>query len=89
MIHYTSIGDLNTVLWTVGARNGGGAAFDGSLADVRLYNRALSDGGVTVGQTAGGDIAELFALKSAAPVPEPAGLGLIGLALLAVRRRRS
>ena len=30
-----------------------------------------------------------FSEVAAAPIPEPAGLGLIGLALLAVRRRRS
>ena len=37
-----------------------------------------------------GDYTEVkLDLPTAAPIPEPAGLGLIGLALLAVRRRRS
>ena len=88
-----TLGDMATNEWSVGARNtgagGGNYGLDGSMADVRIYDRALSDGGVGLTETAGGDIAELYALKSAAPVPEPAGLGLIGLALLAVRKRRS
>ena len=88
-----TLGDMGTTVWSVGARNNGAGTINyglnGSMADVRIYSRALSDGGVGVGDTAGGDIAELYALKSAAPVPEPAGLGLIGLALLAVRRKRS
>ena len=49
--------------WDVGKRYGqtGEAAyyFDGSMDDVRMYDRALSDGGVSaVGQIAGGDVAE-------------------------------
>jgi len=32
---------------------------------------------------------DLVLVKTVAPIPEPAGLGLIGLALLAVRRKRS
>lgn len=57
-----------------------GAAFDedGDTLYVSQY-RAGSDGRIHVFQLAGLD---------AEPVPEPAGLGLIGLALLCVKRRR-
>ena len=39
------------------------------LDEVRIYSRALSDGGISVGQTAGGDIAALYAeVPGQAPV---------------------
>ena len=59
----------------------------GLIDDVRFYTRALSDGGVSLGNTAGGDIAELYGY-----VPEPStfALAVIGLLLglgLYARRR--
>jgi len=58
----------------------------GDLEDVTAYLGAKY--GITVAGT--GNAAEGLLLLQGAPViPEPAGLGLIGLALLAVRRRRS
>jgi len=35
--------------------------FNGQISDVQIYNRVLSNGGVSVGQTAGGEIASLYA----------------------------
>ena len=70
----------------------GPATFDfdalGAVDGVRLYGRAAGQaawngqGFVRVQEI------EVYA-AAGAPIPEPAGLGLIGLALLAVRRRRS
>ena len=50
---------------------------------VRFYNMA------TYGDNQGGLSQVRFESQEAAPVPEPAGLGLVGLALLVVRKRRS
>ena len=56
---------------------------DGLIDDVRLYNRVLTDGGLTAqGQTAGGDVAELYAF-----IPEPTTLALLALGGLALFRR--
>ncbi len=83
-----SAGTLNISGWNVGKKYGGADYFSGSMDDVRMYSRALDDGGVsTVGQLAGGDIAELYALG----VPEPGTLLLLisaGTALLFWRRCR-
>ena len=70
--------DITSSDWTVGSRSGSVLPFEGSLADVRIYDRVLS----------ADDVGELYALGSAAPIPEPAGLGLLGVALLAMRRKR-
>ena len=64
-----------------------GLHLDGSLADVRMYGRLLSDGGVGVGEIALGDMGELYGL-----VPEPssfllAALGLLSVAFVVSRRR--
>ena len=61
---------------------------DGADAIVGTFS-GLAEGAPVGGYTLtyiGGDGNDLVLL---APIPEPAGLGLIGLALLAVRRRRS
>jgi len=72
--HVTGVG-INTIPW---------ASFDGgaiNLADVDAFSSYVY--GVTISEI------RIEGLSGAAPIPEPAGLGLIGLALLAVRRRRS
>ena len=60
-----------------------------AIADDRI--RDLGGEGFVVTELVAGDHAGYTEVKlvAAAPVPEPAGLGLIGLALLAVRKRRS
>ncbi len=68
----------DTYLPTIGQDSQyGNACADGLLDDVRYYSRALSDGGgLSIGDTAGGDIAELYGY-----VPEPStfALAIIGL----------
>lgn len=87
-----SAGAMNIDDWSVGCEYDGAYYlnyFDGLMDDVRMYDRALSDGGVsTIGQTAGGDVAELYALG----IPEPGTLlllthGALGLLLLSLARR--
>ncbi len=89
-----ALGDLNTLVWAVGARRdgdgNGGLAYDGEMADVRIYGRALTDGDVGVGVVAGGEIADLYALSE---VPEPSTfvlgmMGLLGLSMFTRRRRK-
>ncbi|MFO7898647.1 MAG: LamG domain-containing protein, partial [Planctomycetota bacterium] len=75
-----------------------GHYFDGRVDDVAIFDEGLSDGGVGLGEPAapGSGVDTLFRegpggfISDEAPVPEPAGLGLIGLATLSVafRRRR-
>ena len=62
------VGSLDVFSFQVGLRNDGAHALDGSLADVRMYNRLLSDGGTSVGSAAGGDIGLLFASPAAPDV---------------------
>ena len=83
-------GDFNISGWDVGKKYDGTSYFAGSMDDVRMYDRALSDGGVSViGQMAGGDVGQLYA----AGIPEPGTLallasGLLGLMLTIWARRR-
>ncbi len=89
-IRTQAAGDIHIDGWEVGKKYGGTAYFAGSMDDVRMYDRALSDGGVSiVGQTAGGDVANLYARV----IPEPGtvvllGTGLLALTLAAWARRR-
>jgi len=74
-------GSLDVSGWSVGSLFGADEYFGGAMDDVRMYARALGDGGVSqIGQTAGGDVAELYALG----VPEPGTLVLLVCGLLAV-----
>lgn len=53
----------NPVTLTIGAGNGGTSRFSYSNAkqdEFAIFGSALSDGGVSIGQTAGGDIATLY-----------------------------
>lgn len=73
-----ALGRLAIPDWYVGKQYGGTNYFGGWLDDVRMYDRALSDGGVSVvGQAAGGDVGELYALR----IPEPGSLGLLASGL--------
>ncbi len=64
--------------WEMGKKYGGENFYDGSLDDVRMYARALSDGGVTmIGESAGGDVGQLYAMG----VPEPGTWALLGIGL--------
>ena len=63
-----------------------------TAGDITLGGAAavLADFEITEGMGPGGAYTEVkLAGGGGAPIPEPAGLGLIGLALLAVRKRRS
>ena len=44
----------------IGLRNGSTGYLDGKMDEVAIFGSALSDGGVSIGQTAGGDIATLY-----------------------------
>ena len=47
--------------WTVGMGSpGNNAAYDGEVDEAALWTSALSDGGVSVGSTAGGDLATIY-----------------------------
>ena len=87
-----AVGTLDITEYLVGRRThddpNNAFIYQGQLADIRMYNWALGEGGVGYGETAGGDIAELHAVG----VPEPssimlAALGLLSLAFAAWRRR--
>ena len=75
-------------VFTVGSRPWGfDGAFTGSVDEVAIY---ILSGDLAAQQAAVADIADHYNVAPAAVVvPEPAGLGLMGLALLAVRRKRS
>ena len=63
-------------------------ASDAIFDDVRIYDHALTDGGVALQAAAGGEIGDLFDAGTA--IPEPGQLALLGggLIALAMRRRR-
>jgi concanavalin A-like lectin/glucanase superfamily protein len=65
--------------------NGTEQMFDGSIDDVQIYDHALSAAEITYLFENPGEIAQ----AAAGPVAEPAGLGLLGLALLGLKKRRS
>ena len=81
-------GAVDTSFWSVAMPVDGTDYFAGPLDDVRMYARKLSDGGVSqVGDPAGGDVAELYAMG----IPEPGTLVLLlaaGAAALLLWRRR-
>ncbi|MBN2475865.1 MAG: LamG domain-containing protein [Pirellulales bacterium] len=61
-------GQINISAWQVAKRYGEDVYYAGALDDVRMYARALDDGGVSIiGQPAGGDVAQLYAMG----IPEP------------------
>ncbi len=88
VLETATLGAFEIDNWSIGKQVTGETLFAGSLDDVRLYNRVLTDGGVSVGETAGGDIAELYAMGH--PIPEPGTLVLLvsALALFAAVARR-
>ena len=59
--------------------NGGGGGHDNYVDEIRISNIARAADDMMFGTAA----------PPEPPIPEPAGLGLVGLALLAVRKRRS
>jgi hypothetical protein len=85
--------DTSTAKLTIGAQDTNGfRSFTDRIDEVAIWSRALSDGGVSDGQTAGGEVAELWNSGDGVQIPEPATmtlLGLGGLALLIRRRRRA
>ena len=91
---YTTFAVLNTTTspgndtedLLIGVGNWGTPFFDGAIDDVALWNRVLSADEVEAIFDAGIQGNDLYA---AGAIPEPAGLGLIGLALLGLRKRRS
>jgi hypothetical protein len=56
----TSYADTIGNDWHIGICWGGAPGWDGWIDEARIYNRALSDGGVSVGQSATGEIAQLY-----------------------------
>lgn len=72
----------------VGAR-ANGDWWDGELDDVAVLDIGLSAADVLAIYTAGNQGIDIATALGGAPVPEPAGLGLIGMALLTLRRKRS
>ena len=89
-IHTQTAGSVGISDWHVAKEYEGSNYFGGALDDVRMYDRALSDGGVSqIGQLAGGDIGHLRTLS----IPEPGTLvllicGLLGALLVAIVRRQ-
>ena len=82
--HYTQVADDAGFLAT------GVSKVRFTLRPVRVDDTGVATLATAIGHTWVSEI-DVFADAAdiAAPIPEPAGLGLIGLALLAVRRRRS
>ena len=64
----------------------GGEGMDGRLDEVAIWSRALEQAEIDVLWNSGAGTSLLPLINV---VPEPAGLSLLGLALLAVRKRRS
>ena len=78
--------DLPLDTLAVGGRNNGfGSNLNGAVDEFAIY---MLSGDLAAQQAAVADIADHYNV-AAVVIPEPAGLGLIGLALLAVRRKRS
>ena len=70
----------NTWDWVIGSLNVGLLPYDGLIDEPAMWNTALTAGHM--------EWLSQNSLFGSTPVPEPAGLGLIGLALLAAGRKR-
>ena len=58
---YTGVGSSHEIASTIGfLANFGGYYLDGGISEVAFWNNTLTDGGVAVGATAGGDIAGIY-----------------------------
>jgi concanavalin A-like lectin/glucanase superfamily protein/PEP-CTERM motif-containing protein/calcineurin-like phosphoesterase family protein len=68
--------------------NGTNHAFDGSIDDAQIYSYALSTAQIGYLFDNPGEMLTLSG-DSGSPVPEPGSLGLIGLAMLGLRKKRS
>jgi hypothetical protein len=65
-------------------------SFSGMMDDISLWGVGLHDGGVEIGQAAApGSQVQLLYAQGAAAVPEPGTLGVLGLGVLALLRKRS
>jgi len=80
--------------WTLATRgpNGTNRYYDGLLDDVTIFDGVLTNDDTPLGQTAGGQVAQLFTQGGISFVPEPSTLGLAALGMLGLlacgRRRR-